>query len=99
MSDNTTRIENNKEKQQYEIQLDNGQLAVLTYQQTGDRITYLHTGVPPAFEGHGLAAALAHTALEDARSAHLTVIPSCPFVARYIEHHPDYQPLIAKEDQ
>ncbi|GCE30372.1 N-acetyltransferase [Dictyobacter alpinus] len=98
MSDNAIKVENNTNEEQYEIHLDDGQLAILAYEREGDRITYLHTSVPPAFEGHGLAGKLAQTALEDARSAQLTVVPLCPFVSQYIKHHPEYQSLVTKKD-
>ncbi|GHO86965.1 GNAT family N-acetyltransferase [Dictyobacter formicarum] len=50
----------------------------------GDQIIFLHTGVPAALEGHGIASKRASFALEEARLQHFTVIPRCPFVASYI---------------
>ena len=96
MSTNETSIvvTNNAEAQRYEVQ-SGGHLAVLTYEREGERIIYLHTGVPPALEGHGIAGKLAQFALEEARTQHLTVVPLCPFVASYIRRHPEYQPLVA----
>jgi predicted GNAT family acetyltransferase len=55
---------------------------------------YLHTVVPPALEGHGVASKLADAALRDARARHQTVVPRCPFVAAYIERHREYQDLL-----
>ncbi|WP_160146353.1 GNAT family N-acetyltransferase [Dictyobacter aurantiacus] len=91
-------VTNNTAEQRYEIHLEN-QLAILTYERDGQRIIYQHTEVPSELEHHGLGSILAHTALEDARSENLTIIPSCPFVANYIQHHPEYQPLIDKTNQ
>ena len=45
-------------------------------------------------EGHGNGSALARAALDDARAQGLTVIPYCSFVRGYIEHHPEYRPLV-----
>ncbi|GHO88470.1 GNAT family N-acetyltransferase [Dictyobacter formicarum] len=90
---NEPEVINNTAEHRYEIHL-NDQVAILTYQREGQHIVYQHTGVPPALEHHGLGSILAHAALEDARAAHLSVVPSCPFVAKYIQHHPEYQSLV-----
>jgi uncharacterized protein len=79
--------------QRYELRLD-GQLAgVAEYELRGDIIVFTHTEIYPEFEGHGLAARLAASALDDARARHLRVIPRCPYVAEYIRRHPDYADL------
>src|SRR5438105_15907871 len=63
--------------------------AFLTFHRNGKRISLIHTEVPEALEGRGLASLLAKTALEYARSNDLTVVPICPFVRSYLEKHPD----------
>src|ERR1700730_14842557 len=84
MSDGSIDVSNNEPARRFEVQM-NGQLAVLEYRQTGERIVFTHPEVPAALEGHGLASALARTALDDARARNLTVVPLCPFVRGYIE--------------
>jgi uncharacterized protein len=37
---------------------------------------------------------LARFALDDARARGLRVRPDCPFVARFIRAHPEYQDLV-----
>jgi predicted GNAT family acetyltransferase len=69
---------------------------LLTYIRRGPSLEIVHTEVPEAAAGHGFAAALAEAALDYARSAGKTVIPSCPFVAAYIERHPAYADLVAR---
>ena len=44
-----------------------------------------------------LGSALVATALDDARSEGLEVVPLCPFVAAFIERHPEYQDLVAAD--
>ena len=46
-------------------------------------------------EGRGCGSRLAAAALEDARREGLDVVPLCPFIARYIERHPEYEQLVA----
>lgn len=91
-------VKNNEAEQRYEIQIDD-QIAVLKYERQGKQIVFTHTSVPHTLEDHGLASKLAHTALEDARSAKLTVVPLCPFVAAYIREHHEYLPLLSQSEQ
>ncbi len=86
-------ITNNEAAQRYESQFD-GSLAMLQYEQKEGRIVFLHTEVPEALEGHGIASSLAHAALEDAKARQLSVVPLCPFVSGYIRKHPEYLPLV-----
>ena len=78
----------------FEIRTDAG-AALLTYERRGDVLEMMHTEVPEAFEGQGFGARLARAALDYARQEGATVIPSCPFVAAYIERHPAYAELVA----
>lgn len=74
---------------------DGAHLAVLEYELASDRVTYTHTFVPPELRGQGLAEALVRTALTDAKAARHKVIPACSYVAKFIERHKEYQPLLA----
>lgn len=62
-----------------------------------DRTTldYAHTFVPPELRGRGIASRLVRFALDYARQQGLKVAPTCPFVATYIEAHPEYRDLVA----
>src|SRR5205807_6438218 len=44
--------------------------------------------------GRGFGSRLAAGALEDARRQELEVIPLCPFVAEYIDRHPEFEDLV-----
>jgi uncharacterized protein len=97
-TDPASLVINNKDEQRYEVKIDE-QFAVLTYKLQAGRIVFLHTGVPPALEGQGIASQLAFFALEEARAQHLTVVPRCPFVASYIRRHREYLPLLTEAEQ
>lgn len=86
-------VRNNEEAQRYEAEVA-GQVAITQYQRTGDSIIFTHTEVPAALEGHGIAAKLARTALDDAAAHSLVVVPLCPYVASYIRRHQEYLPLV-----
>jgi len=57
-------------------------------------ITLLHTEVPEALRGKGIASMLAKTGLEYARDNQLKVDVICPLVANYLSKHPEFQPLV-----
>ena len=68
--------------------------AVLQYRRSEGRVDFLHTVVPEAFRGQGIAQKLAHAGLEWAKAERLRVTPTCPFVQSYLRKHPEYQPLV-----
>jgi uncharacterized protein len=72
-----------------------GQTAYLTYREReGHVIEMDHTYVPQALRGGGIASQLTAHALRYAREQGARVVPSCPFVAAYIERHPEYRELL-----
>jgi len=77
------------DRERYEAHLDTALAGILEYKVKGDRIALIHTEVPPAFEGHGVAAAITRFALDDARRRGLRVLALCPYVRRYLETHPE----------
>jgi uncharacterized protein len=77
----------------YEISAD-GKTAFSEYSLHGDVITFKHTEVPPEFRGKGIGSKLVRGELEAARSRGLKIIALCPFVARYIQEHPEFQDMV-----
>jgi uncharacterized protein len=72
-----------------------GETAYLEFDlDSGGWITLLHTEVPEALRGRGIAGELAKTGLEYARDNQLKVDVVCPLVANYIAKHPEFQPLV-----
>jgi predicted GNAT family acetyltransferase len=70
--------------------------AVLEYETLdGNTLDYYHTFVPPALRGGGIASQITEYALRHARDNRMRVRPTCPFVARYIRRHPEFQGLAA----
>ncbi len=89
-------VQHNIEARRFEIHYGD-QMALLEYYLRGPSIIYTHTLVPPVLEGHGIAGRLARKALDYARDRGLSVVPLCPFVADYIEKHPEYGDLVARK--
>jgi hypothetical protein len=86
-------VQNDTVKHRFFVELD-GQLALLSYRLSPGKVTFTHAEVPRAFEGHGIASAIGKAALEWAKAENLRVVPACPFMASYVEKHPEYQSLV-----
>jgi predicted GNAT family acetyltransferase len=84
---------NNDAKSRFEIVTD-GHTAFASYSLRPGEIVLTHTEVPKELGGRGIANVLARAALEYARANGLKVVPQCPFMARFIDRNPEYQPLV-----
>ncbi|MFZ0384274.1 MAG: GNAT family N-acetyltransferase [Solirubrobacteraceae bacterium] len=92
--DQRVTIVDRPDRDQYEIELDGRRVGLLAYRVADGAITHSHTEIDPSVGGRGLGSALVRFALDDARARGLTVMPRCPFVAAFIERHPDYEDLV-----
>ena len=87
-------IHHNAARHCFECQVD-GLRCVADYALDGRVMRMTHTGVPPALEGRGIAAALVAAALAHARAEGLKVDPQCSYVRAYMQRHPDTLQLAA----
>jgi uncharacterized protein len=56
-----------------------------------------HTHTDPAHRGRGAAAVVVGGALDDLRKRGLRVVPTCWYVAEFIDTHPGYRDMLAGE--
>jgi uncharacterized protein len=81
-------------KGKFEIERE-GQVSFLAYETDGrEWISLLHTEVPPALRGNGIAAELSQMAFEHARQNNLKVEVICPVVYHYLKKHPEYKSIV-----
>ena len=85
------------ERSRYEVTVDGALAGHADYYDSGDVRVFVHTEVDDAFEGRGVGSALAKGALEDVRASGRTLVPRCPFIAAYIERHPEYAGLVSSQ--
>ena len=85
-------VRDNDARRRYEITVGD-RTAVLTYVRRPGTIQLVHTEVPPALRGKGLANVLAKAALDAARDAGVHVIATCPYVQAFLKKHPEYKAL------
>jgi predicted GNAT family acetyltransferase len=90
----SNNVRDNTEHHRFELDLD-GHLAFSNYKRADGVITIMHTEVPTELNGRGIGSALVRGLLDIARAENLKVKPLCPFVAGYIEKHPEYADLRA----
>jgi uncharacterized protein len=79
----------------FELERD-GHVASLRYTVAGHVLALVHTEIPEALRGSGVASTLAQTAFDWARDHHMKVDVVCPFVAAFLETHPEYSDLILR---
>lgn len=89
------KLIDNTQQKRFEIHID-GHIAFEDYEffttsQGEQGIAYLHTEVPKALNGQGVAGYLVKYILDDAAAKGLRVKPICPYVKAYIDKHPEYQ--------
>jgi uncharacterized protein len=82
------------EADRYELRLHGRLIGLAAYHRRNGRITFTHAEVDESLEGRGFGSRLVAAALDDAAEQGLDVVPLCPFVAYYIEQHPEYQRLL-----
>lgn len=89
------RVVNDADEQRYVITVDGVPAGHAQYRDEAGRRVFVHTQIDEDFAGHGVGSTLARHALDDTRTAGLTVLPRCPFIRAYIDRHAEYRDLVA----
>jgi uncharacterized protein len=79
----------------FELERD-GRKATLQYTVAGNVLALVHTEIPESMRGGGIASTLAKTGFDWAREHHMKVDVVCPFVAAFLESHPEYSDLVLR---
>jgi predicted GNAT family acetyltransferase len=94
MQSNELQIQHNVAAQRFETRF-GGWLSRCEYRIVDGVMHLVHTEVPPALEGRGIAAALVQAALAWADEQHFKVRPRCSYVQVYMQRHPETKRLLA----
>ena len=86
-------VTDNAQRSRFEATVD-GQLCVADYRLDIGVMTMFHTSVPRPLEGRGIASELVRAAMAQARTRGLKVRPTCSYVARWMQRHPDAYDLL-----
>lgn len=91
------QFKNNKDKRRYELDLEDGDIALIDYHITpSGNIILTHTEVPYKHENQGIGKQIVQKSLDDVRAQGAKVVPQCGFVATYIRRHPECSDLVAE---
>lgn len=78
----------------FEARLGDRLVGFAEYRTVRGRLILFHTEVDPAAGGRGVGSRLASGALDEIRARGLKVSVKCPFIAAYLERHPEYRDLV-----
>ena len=95
MSELTMEVKDNPAAGRYEMSIDGTGVGFVDYHLTDGVMILSYIEIDPTYGGRGLGGRLTAWVLDDCRSRGLSVIPECPFIARYLRDHPEYADLRA----
>jgi predicted GNAT family acetyltransferase len=96
MGSGEPRVVDRPEEHRFVVETD-GEEAELVYRHLGQRLVLRHTGVPEAVGGRGIGGVLVRAAVEKATAEGLTVVPVCPYAAKWLRTHPEVASKVAIE--
>lgn len=82
-------ITHRPERKRFETELD-GVTAYVEYRLTDGALDIVHTIVPPAIGGRGVAAALVKKAYDYARENRMKPLATCSYAVVWLRRHPEY---------
>jgi uncharacterized protein len=85
----------NPAESRFEVMIDGIVVGFADYTIRSDQVELPHTVIDRSMRGHGLAAVLVERVLDEIRSSGRTVVPTCWYVAQFIDSHPEYADLLA----
>lgn len=87
-------IVHNEKDRRFEAAVTGG-LAHADYRRRGDVLEMVHTEVPEAAGGGGIAGKIVKAAFDYATANGLKIVPTCPYVRSYMKRHPETHGLLA----
>lgn len=83
--------------QRFVVHVDGAPAGAAYTRRVGSSVVFTHTEVDDAFAGKGVGRALVAAALATVRARGERIVPLCPFVARYVDEHPEDADLVDVE--
>ena len=88
------KVENDIANHRFLVRLPEGEGELIYSQLAPDTLELVHTEVDPKLRGRGVAEAIADAAFEHARAHGMRIVPTCPYVQRWLEKHPEQNDLV-----
>lgn len=90
-------VQDNAANHRFELLVDGAVAGLAMYRRRGDTtVVVTHSEVNPEYRGRGLGNELAKRTLELIRSRGEKIVPICPFFARYISDHHEYDDIVVE---
>jgi uncharacterized protein len=86
-------LKDNTELNRFEMYVE-GSTAFLEYKRSRDWLFLIHTEVPSALEGKGMASAIVQKVLQYAKDNNYKIVPICPFVQSFLKRHPEWNEIV-----
>jgi len=88
-------VQDNPARHRFEIRADGEPAGLAAYRVRDGVVVVTHSEVDPRFRGQGLASELARQTLDTLRERGEKVVPACPFFAKFVAEHPEYDDIVA----
>ena len=88
----------NAESHQLELEIQ-GSIAFIEYKLSGNTLFLIHTEVPLALQGKGVANAIVQKALQYSKDNNFKIVPVCPVVQHYLEKHKEWNQIVAPDGE
>ncbi|RFZ94591.1 N-acetyltransferase [Mucilaginibacter conchicola] len=85
---------NNEAIHNFELTID-GHRSFIDYQVRGEKVYLIHTEVPEALQGRGVAEALVEKALTYIEGKRQKIVPLCAYVQIFLKKHPEWNRVVA----
>ncbi len=86
-------VVNDLQGSRFVINVEGNEVYVL-YTEDKNTLDLYSTYTPPQLRGQGLAEKVVLAAFEYAKEQNLKVIPSCWYVRKFLEKHPEYESIV-----
>jgi len=93
--DDGFRVVDEPARQRYEARLGDDVVGFVEYRSVRGRRILFHTEVDPSMEGRGVGGRLVAGVLDSIRAEGRRITVKCPFVAAFLERHPEYRDVLA----
>jgi len=92
------QVQDNPGHHRFELLVDGELAGQAAYRVRDGLVVVTHSEVDPKFRGRGLANELARQTLDTLRERGERVVPACPFFAKYVSEHHEYDDIVEDLD-